>query len=186
VKATQEKIIRAAAAVFGRTGAAFSMRKVAEEASISLGNLQYHFKTKNDLMAGMLSFYTDAFQARVDSFVDTLPRNNKDAAGRALTVILADLSSGEFQDLDRVILSLYNSEKGRTRILDDYYRRIYRLIFLVLQSIAPDAKVSNLHIAASIVLPFMESYSMVHGSLGASGEEIVPAFTDMIWRLLQE
>ncbi|MCG8569350.1 MAG: TetR/AcrR family transcriptional regulator, partial [Spirochaetes bacterium] len=25
------------------------MRKVAEEASISLGNLQYYFKTKNDL-----------------------------------------------------------------------------------------------------------------------------------------
>lgn len=186
MKKTEIKILQSAAVVLAKTGSAFSMRKVAEEASISLGNLQYYFKTKNDLMAGLLNFYSDAYKDRIDTFLEEHPRKDKETAAKALMLILEDLSSGDFDEMDQVILSLYNSDKNRRDILDKYYQGLYKQIVKVLESIVPNANITKINIAASIILPFMESYSIVHSTLGASHEEIVPAFTDMIWGLIQD
>jgi len=54
-RVTIEKILEAAHDVFTREGhAGLSLRKVADRAGIAVGNLTYHFPTKNDLLDAML------------------------------------------------------------------------------------------------------------------------------------
>jgi AcrR family transcriptional regulator len=55
---TKRSILTAGRTLLIRDGAGgFSMRKVAIAAGISLGNLQYHYKTKDDLLEGMLDWF---------------------------------------------------------------------------------------------------------------------------------
>ncbi len=42
-------------------GENLSMRKIAEKAGISLGNLQYHYKTKEDLLTALLNEFLDQY-----------------------------------------------------------------------------------------------------------------------------
>src|SRR3974390_1578201 len=63
-------ILRAAATVFVRDGAsAFSARRVAREARLSLGSLQHVFPTAESLLLGMLedviTSYDEAYQRRL-------------------------------------------------------------------------------------------------------------------------
>ncbi len=54
-KLTIERILTAANHVFTNEGhASLSLRKVADEAGIAVGNLTYHFPTKNELLEAML------------------------------------------------------------------------------------------------------------------------------------
>ena len=50
-------------------GGQFSMRQVATEAAISLGNLQYHFNKRSDLVDGVLSSYIEHYQMKVTEFI---------------------------------------------------------------------------------------------------------------------
>lgn len=54
-KGTIDRILKAAYLIFTRNGhAGLSLRKVAEEAGIAVGNLTYHFPTKNALIDAMM------------------------------------------------------------------------------------------------------------------------------------
>lgn len=73
---TIEKILTAAQLVFTKNGhAGLSLRKVAEEAGIAVGNLTYHFPSKNALLDAMmreaLADYVEAHLAQFKPEEDT-------------------------------------------------------------------------------------------------------------------
>ena len=56
---TREKIIHSGIALFNRDGfGKVSLQAIADKASISQGNLTYHFRTKQDLMLAILTHIT--------------------------------------------------------------------------------------------------------------------------------
>ena len=58
MNSTKNRILQVARAVLVKQGSGgFSMRKVAAEAAITLGNVQYHYKTKTDLLSGLMVWY---------------------------------------------------------------------------------------------------------------------------------
>lgn len=186
MKSTKDKILKAASVILETKGSDFSMRKVADEASISLGNLQYYFKTKNDLTNSLLSFYIDLYKTKIDSFISENPKRDKNTVSKALKFILEDLTSKNLENLDRVILTLHNTDEDRKKILENYYRQIYSLIYSVLRKIEPKAQTSNINVATSILLPFMESYGVVNNYIEATQEEIISVFSETIWNLLKK
>lgn len=73
---TIEKILTAAHKVFTKNGhAGLSLRKVADEAGIAVGNLTYHFPTKNSLLDAMmreaLADYVEEHLAQFEADRDT-------------------------------------------------------------------------------------------------------------------
>lgn len=60
MKKTQEKIIIATVDLFNKVGVSnVRLQDIAKEVGISPGNLTYHYKTKKDLLAAVLSEMTD-------------------------------------------------------------------------------------------------------------------------------
>jgi len=65
---TKDRLLDAAGAVVMRDGAqALTLDAVAEEAEVSKGGLLYHFKSKRDLVEGMIERWMAEFQREIDS-----------------------------------------------------------------------------------------------------------------------
>jgi AcrR family transcriptional regulator len=65
---TKDRLLDAAGAVVMRDGAqALTLDAVAEEAEVSKGGLLYHFKSKRDLVEGLIERWMAEFQREIDS-----------------------------------------------------------------------------------------------------------------------
>ena len=74
---TKVHILRAAIAILKQVGMeGFTMRGVASEAGMSLGNLQYHFKDKAALMAGLAEHYFAECSGMLDAYTHTPVRGS--------------------------------------------------------------------------------------------------------------
>jgi AcrR family transcriptional regulator len=72
---TRGKLISAAATVIRRDGAqALTLDAVAAEAGVSKGGLLYHFKSKRELLDGLVERWLDDFQHDIDAAADRFPR----------------------------------------------------------------------------------------------------------------
>lgn len=71
---TRTKLITAAAAVIRRDGAqALTLDAVAAEAGVSKGGLLYHFRSKRELLDGLVARWLDEFQEDIDAAGGTFP-----------------------------------------------------------------------------------------------------------------
>ena len=71
---TRANLISAAAAVIRRDGAqALTLDAVAAEAGVSKGGLLYHFKSKRELLDGLVDRWLDDFQHDIDQAADRFP-----------------------------------------------------------------------------------------------------------------
>jgi AcrR family transcriptional regulator len=72
---TRAKLITAAAAVIRRDGAqALTLDAVAAEAGVSKGGLLYHFKSKRELLDGLVERWLDDFQHDIDAVPGGFPK----------------------------------------------------------------------------------------------------------------
>ena len=60
-------------------GAGLTMRKIAASSGISLGNLQYHFATREDLMLALLMRFLAPYEDRLKQLPKSLPEDVADA-----------------------------------------------------------------------------------------------------------
>lgn len=166
-------------------GSAFSMRKVADEASLSLGNLQYHFRTKATLLKSLLDHYIRIYSRRMDEIIDSLEDSrDRKTLEKALLTILSDEVLYEEDEFEPVFFQLSNSDPLSTELKEHYFRRIYDLIFAYLTDISPDAGERSRHRATSFLLPYIESYSDAEPYLQTGTGELASILADTVWRLL--
>ena len=72
---TKTELIKAAAAVIRRDGAqALTLEAVAAEAGVSKGGLLYHFKSKRELLDGLVERWLDDFQHDLDASETSFPK----------------------------------------------------------------------------------------------------------------
>jgi AcrR family transcriptional regulator len=72
---TRGKLISAAAGVIRRDGAqALTLDAVAAEAGVSKGGLLYHFKSKRELLDGLVARWLDDFQEDIDAAPGGFPQ----------------------------------------------------------------------------------------------------------------
>ena len=93
MNSTKQRILQAARAVLiQQGGSSFSMRKVAVEASITLSNVQYHYKTKTDLLGGLLACELEEYK---QALLHTINQSESGKAGLrvCLQKMLADEKS---------------------------------------------------------------------------------------------
>ncbi|NCF16595.1 MAG: TetR family transcriptional regulator [Haliea sp.] len=113
----------------------FSLRKVAEKAGIRVGNLQYYFPAKSDLVKAMLDHVIDDYLADFDDirghgtpeeqFVAVIEDVITDLNGKKTTVFFPEL------------WSLSNHEKGITRSMDNMYQRYREVLAEIILEINP-------------------------------------------------
>lgn len=81
LKTTRTNLLVATASIIGRDGvASLTLEAVACEAGVSKGGLLYHFKSKRDLIIGLIDYHTEIMEQRIAEEL----RSEPDAPGRWL------------------------------------------------------------------------------------------------------
>src|SRR3954453_7916392 len=91
---TQDRLLAPAGGVLMRDGAqALTLDAVAQEAEVSKGGLLYHFKSKRELVEGMIERWMAEFQREIDEAFPAFVRGDVkcSASGRNELIVLAAL-----------------------------------------------------------------------------------------------
>jgi AcrR family transcriptional regulator len=113
----------------------FSLRKVAEKAGIRVGNLQYYFPAKSDLVKAMLDHAIDDYLQDFDAI-----RGSGSPEEQFIAVIedvITDLSKRKTTVFFPELWSLSNHEKGITRSMDNMYQRYREVLAEIIGEINP-------------------------------------------------
>lgn len=90
------RILQAARRVFVREGpAAFSARRVAKAANLSLGSVQHVFPTTNQLVTALIEHVNDGYEAAYREMTERLPFRAEDRLKAIIDYLLSDICQAD-------------------------------------------------------------------------------------------
>lgn len=90
------KIVKAAKRVFLRAAdSGFSMRNVAREAGMSMGAVQHFFPTREELMAAMLEYVVNEYEAAYERVFSELPFNGEARLLGVIDYLVVDITRAQ-------------------------------------------------------------------------------------------
>ncbi len=183
---TKEQILQATLAVLKDVGSeGLTLRKVAAEAGLSLGNLQYHYPGKSALLGGLCEDYFEECRQALAAYQPS-------DLNAACSVKLEELIRFYMDHVDhlsdmcrvfREIWALSTREEAIAKQMASYYQRLESQLQEILGSFGLDAPAATR--ISNLLLPYFEGYSIVHDGLSAEKEEIVRMLSDLSIRLSQ-
>ncbi len=182
----KEQIIEAARTILIREGSSnFSMRKVAAKAAMSLGNLQYYYKTKTDLVESILNSYIASYRIEFDELL----QDNKKGRDPLRQLINTALIGEENEADESLFLSLYSlaEQKGMKLIFKNYYGEVITLFGKALETLADfPCSSDSIDRATSLLLSYIEGYAYVSAHIKMDHNEMAGILADTVWNLLKE
>lgn len=181
MNSTKERILQAARAVLIKQGSGgFSVRKVAAEAAIALGNVQYHYKTKADLLSGLMVWYVAENRQALLHTMNDVEAGKKGLRAFIHAVLVDETDSDEIK-LSLAIVSCAE-EQALTHQFGAFYDDIYAVLADFLGRIASKpAESACIQTGASVLLTVINGYGMVSQQLGINTEVMADELTVMIW-----
>ena len=113
----------------------FSLRKVAEKAGIRVGNLQYYFPAKSDLVKAMLDHVIKDYLQDFDDIRGSGTPEQQFIA--VIEDVVTDLNTRKTTVFFPELWSLSNHEKGITRSMDNMYQRYREVLVEIVAEINP-------------------------------------------------
>ena len=186
-KDTKQGILDAAIAVLQTVGTeGMTMRKVAAEAGMSLGNLQYHYKSKPALLAGLAEHYFAACASMLDDYQLGPEGGSKKEQLHGLVAFLLD-HVDHISDMCRIFREMWAlaaREDAMHGQLIDYYRVVLgKLTGLLTPLAGGEAEARRM---ASLLLPYIEGYSITFAALPESKAETAQTLTGLCWTLRRD
>jgi AcrR family transcriptional regulator len=121
---TRGAIVRAAAAVLTRDGyARFSVQRVADEAGISPGNLNYYFPTKAILLETLVTYTLAQYRDRAHKAGQQVDSETKDSLGDVLLRLMQDARSDQTNRLFRELWAIALHDPHIAKAMDSFYTR---------------------------------------------------------------
>jgi AcrR family transcriptional regulator len=187
-QATARTILEAAERVLVEDGYhRFSVRRVAAAAGVTVGNLQYHFPTRDRLIEAML----DACIGRYLDFFDSL----REGAGDRPRAQFEALVRGVFRDLGTrqttlffpELWSLANHEPRATELMDAMYARYRAVLEDVIGAMQPRLDGTEVRRLALFVSASLEGHTVFvghgkpwRGEIEALADLAITAFVPLI------
>lgn len=178
-------ILEAALKLLIETGdAGLTMRKLAESADMRLSNVQYYFKTRDDVLTAMVAHYFEDCTAHLEQ----LMQESEAAAtqDRVRFLVRAGLVHGqEISDMCRAFREIW-AISSRNDVIDqclmDYYRRFADLVAEFAAPTTGDA--ADRARLKALLIPYFEGYSITARSLPLDMEETATMVTDLALSLV--
>ncbi len=135
---TLAQILEAARRVFLREGhAGLSMRKVADEAGLALGNVNYYFDSKRALLEATLR---EALADYVETHLRQFDKGRDDPIDLLLDVLVFYVANGrETYPLFFQMWGYAASDEAARDLIRELYRPIGRFIYYLVRAARPDA-----------------------------------------------
>ncbi len=164
-RATGEAILGAAESVLVRYGhAGFTLKRVAEAAGIAVGNLNYHFPTKDSLLSRLvektLAEFLQQFAALPPTGAESLPERLGD-----LVVWFMDDSTGvRYTHLFRELWAAALHSRSLNSALLDFYDRSIAKVLALVQSSPTEMSHHDLELIVYFMCIVSEGCTVVFGA----------------------
>lgn len=181
---TRKAILTAARAVLVKEGAArFTVRRVAEAAKISSGNMMYHFPTKQHLMRAMIRDALESDQVELERAMQDIsaPAQRVDALIRKLVKMGLDPESNTYYcELHAMAIR----DTTMARLLAKYYEQGMSHAVELLAKSAPQADRNRLVAVVQMMVAISEGAGLLSGLPFSPGAFNPEAIADLAGRLL--
>lgn len=139
----------------------FSLRKVAENSGIRVGNLQYYFPTKEDLVRALLDLVIAQY---VEEWIELRRHGSPEQQFLAIIEdVILDLNTKQTTVFFPEIWSLSNHEKNLTRAMDNMYETYRKVLAEVIGEMNPALSATQAHHLALFISASIEGHTMFIG-----------------------
>ncbi len=140
----------------------FSLRKVATQAGISLGNLQYYFRTKQSLTSALLDNIIEDYLNVFDELRGQ--GSPKEQLSKIIAHVISDLNTKRTSVFFPEVWSLSNHEEGITEAMDRMYGRYRAVLRDVIMEINTDLSEPQAMLLAVYISSSMEGHTIFVGN----------------------
>jgi AcrR family transcriptional regulator len=188
-EASRGRILEAAEKVLARDGYhAFSTRRVAQECSISVGNLTYYFPTKNSLIEALMEAIYDRYDRRYAELGSAEGRDAPVGLVERVTELLRDAADPKATGLFLELWIMARHYRFGAEVLNRFYEKWARDIAEVLSREYPDLSHPELLRMAYLIAVIADGVCTVFsrpGDRSVQHDEIVRLAIDAIKGLLE-
>lgn len=134
----REAILRAAARVLGTLGyARLTMRAVASEAGLAVGNLVYHFPSKRALVHALLGSLVTQYEAKSSEYLANPQLGGKKGFGNLVRWFIRDSVSPDTSRLFRELWSMALHDPTVAEAMDKFYEQAHVTAAALLRLLHP-------------------------------------------------
>jgi AcrR family transcriptional regulator len=171
---TASKIVLAAREILMDEGYAhFSMRNVASRAGMHLNNVQYYFKTREDLVRALLEDTGSRYRASYDKLLAVAPAEPVARFNALIEFNLQDVSTWEtrrfFIQLWALLITLDDSSGS---LLDDLYAIDIEQLSGFIAELVPGTAPAEIRRRASVLAAMIEGMVVVRGAHTRNASEM--------------
>ncbi|MEM1090858.1 MAG: TetR/AcrR family transcriptional regulator [Pseudomonadota bacterium] len=183
----QQKILDCALQIIKEQGdAGLTMRKLAESSGMRLSNVQYYFKAKDDVLTAMVASYFKQCEEELSKVTEGGSElNQRDRIHRLLTEVLHH--GTELSDMCRVFRELWAIATRNEAVRVEMERYYQNLCSLLGQAVlgSDSSKEQEQHVV-SLLLPYIEGYSITASSLPLKMEDVTDVITHLTMALIDD
>ena len=174
-----EHILEQAAGVLTRDGySRFSLRHVANAAGVTLGNLQYYFPTKSDLVEAMLGHVITGYIDEFNRLMAAVEGRPEEQLAAVLSNVIRDLTSPRTTVLFPELWSMANHEPAVERYVEDMYESYRRIVAALIPRINPGLTSAQVRLLTIFITSSIEGHTPFTGH-GKRWEHLTPEIEEM-------
>ena len=162
---TREQILHAALVILVAEGyAAMTMRRVATACDMKLGNLTYHFPTREDLVRELLNAVITAYEIEFDKFLHLPGVSPEEKLAEICGLILEDIRTEKTTRVFPELWALSNHDEFVLERVQDLYARARAPLMQVIREIRPDLSPQAVADLALFISASMEGLTIFAGN----------------------
>ena len=161
---TIEQILRAALRVLIEEGSrAFTLRRIAAECDMKVGNLSYYFPRKQDLVKELLEAILTGYADLAADMLEGTADQPEERLRRIITFTLEDIRSKRTTNLFPELWALANHDATVNALVHDFYARAQRGIIGAVAALNPALTEEDCRTVALFISATMEGTTIFAG-----------------------
>jgi len=176
----RDAIIAAARTILLRDGyAGFTLRDVASAADMSLGNLQYYYPARDDLVAAVINDEMESSFAIIGEV--NWRQGHRDTIIRGLTRTLLTRLAGAAGEIYLIMGFLALNTDRFQSLVDECYEKIMGLVEHSIIQAAPDLDADDLQMTTDVIIAIFDgAISRIHAQPDRATGDTLEAYIDRI------
>lgn len=172
-------ILEQATRVLSRDGySRFSLRTVAAAAGVTLGNLQYYFPTKSDLVEAMLGHVITGYIEEFDRLTAEVEGRPEEQLAAVLSHVIRDLTTPRTTVLFPELWSMANHDPAVEQYVDDMYEVYRRVVAGLIPKINPALTPAQVRLLTVFITSSLEGHTPFTGN-GKRWQYLTPGIEEM-------
>lgn len=180
---TRARIVAAALELLREQGSAgLTMRRLAGRTGLALSNVQYHYRSREALLAGLTEHHLASCR---EAMVRGVERAGRLGVRTVIEVSLTDASALESASAFRELFALARTEPEVHRRLIVYYTRALSELVALLDAEWPGRGRERLEEAATVVMTSIEGAYLLVGATPVTGTRLAERLEAVVRALLE-